>query len=199
MTSPAIAALTLKGPPPSDALHATNPTSPGAVVWFTGLPASGKSSMAKRAYKRVRRAGVACCMLDGDEVRAALEPPPAYDDAGRADFYVTLANMAALLAHQGMVVMVAATAHLRVYRSHARKVSPKYIEVHVALPLHHCKQRDTKGLYAAAAAGAIAALPGVGADYQPPLHPDVIANGGKDTAALRQVVSLVLARVASSV
>ncbi len=185
----------MKGPPPSDALHATNPTAEGAVVWFTGLPASGKSTLAQRAYKRVRRAGVACCLLDGDAVRAAFEPTPRYDAAARADFYVTLANLAALLAHQGMVVMVAATAHLRLYRQHARQVAPHYIEVYVALPLHHCKQRDTKGMYAAAQVGAIDELPGIGVIYQPPAAADVTASGGKDTAALRQVVAHVLAMV----
>ncbi len=66
----------------------------------------------------------------------------------------------------------------------------------MALPLHHCEQRDTKGLYASAKAGAIDTLPGKGVPFEAPLAADITAQGGKDTAALREVVELVLARVA---
>ena len=188
--------VSVKGPPPSDALHATNPQAAGAVVWLTGLPASGKSTLAKTAAKRLRRAGIACCLLDGDAVRAAFEPAPGYGEGDRANYYVTLGNLAALLAAQGMVVVVPATAHLRVFRKHARNVATRFVEVHVALPAHHCASRDTKGLYQAAEAGAIGQLPGVGVTYEPPLEPDVVASGGKDTQALRQLVELVQSLVA---
>ena len=90
----------------------------GVVVWLTGLPSSGKSTLARRVAATLRAAGRAVALLDGDEVRACLVPSPGYDDAGRGAFYATLARLAALLAHQGLVVLVPATAHRAEYRRH---------------------------------------------------------------------------------
>jgi len=59
----------------------------GAVVWITGLPASGKSALADRVHRRLQYEGKACCVLDGDEVRAALVPSPGYDEDARHAFY----------------------------------------------------------------------------------------------------------------
>lgn len=140
----------------------------GVVVWITGLPSSGKSTLARRTAELVERSVV----LDSDEVRAALTPPPGYDDAGREAFYETLAKLAALLASQQLVVLVPATANLRRYRDRARALAPAFVEVLVDTPLAECRRRDAKGLYAAPPA----TLPGVGAPYQPPLSPDLVVR-----------------------
>ena len=84
--------------------------SSGTVVWITGLPASGKSTLAQRIKAKIETAAP-CCVLDSDELRFALVPPPGYDDRGRDDFYATVARLAAMLARQGLVVLVAATAN----------------------------------------------------------------------------------------
>ena len=160
----------------------------GAVVWVTGLPSSGKSTFAARARDRLCAAGLPTCVLDGDEVRAALSPPPGYDEPARDHFYATLANVAALLAAQGLVVLVAATAHRRAHRAHARAVAPRFFEIHVATPSAECARRDTKGLYAAAARGAIRDLPGRDAPYEPPESPLVVAGGGHDEDAVERLV-----------
>ncbi|HEU4532908.1 MAG TPA: adenylyl-sulfate kinase, partial [Polyangiaceae bacterium] len=119
----------------------------GVVVWVTGLPASGKSTFGRALVEALKAEGRAACLLDGDEVRAALEPKPGYDDAGRDAFYGTLASLASLLSHQGLAVVVAATAHRRAYRERCREIAPAFVEVFVDVPLGECRRRDDKGLY----------------------------------------------------
>jgi adenylylsulfate kinase len=156
---------------------------PGAVVWITGLPSSGKSTLAARIAAQLRGGGVAAAVLDGDQVRAALDPRPGYDAEGRSRYYGTLAHLAALLARQGLVAIVAATAHRRAFRQRARALAPRFVEVLVDAPIETCAARDTKGLYAAARRGAVTELPGVGAGFERPEAPDVVASGGEDPDA----------------
>jgi adenylylsulfate kinase len=154
----------------------------GAVVWLTGLPASGKSTLAHALAGRLREADREPLLLDGDDVRDALVPRPGYDDFARESFYRTLAGLAGLAARQGLIVVVAATAHRRAWRDAARATAPRFVEVHVATPLDECRRRDPKGLYGSG--DARRALPGVGLPYEPPEHPEVIVRPGAETRAL---------------
>lgn len=154
----------------------------GAVVWFTGLPGAGKSSLAERFAARLRAAGVATALLDSDQVRDALVPPPGHDDLSRDAFYRTLAGLAAMLARQGLVALVPATAHRRVWRELARALSPRFVEVHVDTSLDECRRRDPKGLYAAA--GALPHLPGVNVPYEPPRAPELVVHPGDEARAI---------------
>lgn len=157
----------------------------GAVVWLTGLPASGKSTLAGQLAARLREARRPAVILDGDEVREALVPRPAHDDAGRDAMYRTLAGLAALVARQGVIAIVAATAHRQAWRALARSLAPRFVEVHVATPLAECKRRDPKGLYAAPPPG----LPGVGVAYEVPVHPEVVAPAGDDAGAIAAILA----------
>jgi len=161
-------------------------SSGGTVVWITGLPASGKSTLAAHVAARLRASRAPVVVLDGDAVREVIVPAHGYDPASRDAFYRTLAGLAALIAHQGAITIVPATAHLRTWRDQARSRAPRFVEVHVATPLEECRRRDPKGLYARA--GDAGALPGAGADYEPPLHPEVVADGGDDDGAVRAVL-----------
>jgi adenylylsulfate kinase len=163
----------------------------GAVVWITGPPASGKSTLAARLHQALARDHPACCVLDGDAVRTAIVPPHGYAPAERDAFYETLARLAALLARQGLVVIVAATSHRRAHREQARAHAPQLIEVYVRVPLEECERRDPKGLYAAARAGALSGLPGADVTYEAPTVPEVIARGGDDTEAVAQILDKV--------
>jgi adenylylsulfate kinase len=157
----------------------------GAVVWVTGLPAAGKSTLARRLAARLREAGRACLVLDSDEVRAAIRPPHGYDEAGRDAFYGTLAALAALAARQGLVAIVPGTAHRRAWREQARQGAPRFVEVYVATPLEECRRRDPRGLYGSGVAG----VPGVDVPYEPPPAPDVVAPRGDDPVAVDQVLA----------
>ncbi|MBK9266592.1 MAG: adenylyl-sulfate kinase [Polyangiaceae bacterium] len=162
----------------------------GAVVWITGLPSSGKSALAERLRKRFLHAHRPTVVLDGDAVRAAIKPAVAYDEQARSDFYETLANLAALFAAQGLMVIVPATAHLRKYRDRAKELAPRYIEVYVHVSPARCAERDAKGLYAAVREGKVTGLPGADLPYDVPEAPDVIALGGFDDEAIGKIVRL---------
>jgi adenylylsulfate kinase len=163
----------------------------GSVVWLTGLPSSGKSLLATRVFELLSQQNVPSCVLDGDEVRAALSPAPGYDEQGRRSFYATLGQLAALLAGQGLVVLVPATANRRAFRDAARDAAPHFVEVFVDVPLDVCRSRDAKGLYEKAQAGEVADMPGADANYETPSAPDVIAAGGEDAAARERIVAIV--------
>lgn len=162
----------------------------GAVVWITGLPASGKSTLARAVLARLAARGRPGLLLDGDAVRAALSPPPGYGDAARDAFYATLGALALLAAGDGLVAVVAATAHRRAFRDRVRARAPRFVEVHVATPAGACAARDPKGLWARARAGDAPALPGAGAAYEPPLAPEVVAADGEDEGALRGALAM---------
>jgi adenylylsulfate kinase len=161
----------------------------GAIVWFTGLPASGKSTLARRVHAHFVATGRTSVLLDGDELRDVLDAH-AYELADRERFYRSLAALAALLANQGLVVLVAATAPRRQDRDRARAQvvgDGVFVEVWVKTPLSECAARDPKGLYARARRGDAKELPGVGVAYEPPLGPEVIADGGLDDTAVAAI------------
>jgi adenylylsulfate kinase len=147
-------------------------------VWLTGLPSSGKSTLAHEVARRLRARGhAAVLVLDGDDVRAALRPAPGYDEAARDAFYETLAHLAALGASQGLVVLVPATANRRAFRARARALAPgRFVEVFVDTDLATCRARDAKGLYARAAHEGGGTLPGAGAGYEPPAAPEIVVR-----------------------
>jgi adenylylsulfate kinase len=152
----------------------------GVVAWFTGLPSSGKSTLAREVAGELRLRDIHAVVLDSDDLRASLVPPLGYDDASRQHLYGTLARLAALIARQGHVVLVPATAHRRIYRDAARALAPAYLEIHVDTPLDECRRRDTKGLYAAHAAQA----PGASLPYEPPVAADFTVHpSDRDAAA----------------
>ncbi len=159
----------------------------GAVVWLTGPPAAGKSTLAAALAVALRARGLPTLVLDGDDVRAALVPTPGYDDAGRDSFYRSLIGLGVLAAAQGLMVVIPATAHRRAWRELARARAPRFVEVHVATPLALCRARDPKGLYAAAGPGST--LPGAALAYEPPLAPEVIATPGAEAQAIDAVLA----------
>jgi len=177
------------------ARRATRGAARGAVAWITGLPAAGKSTFGRALAARARAAGLPAALLDGDAVRAALGRPAGRGAAERDAFYAALARLAALLARQGLTVVVAATAPRRAHRALARRLAPAFVEIHVATPAEACARRDPKGLWGAARAGRLPALPGAGAPYEPPRRAAVTAAGGRDREALAAALSAALAVV----
>jgi len=164
----------------------------GAIVWFTGLPASGKTTLAHRVRAALPPVPGAL-VLDSDELRAALGERGFADD-DRDRFYAIVARLAVMVAHQGLIALVAATAPRRAHRDAARASGAPFVEVWVRTSAEECARRDPKGLYAAARRGDVPALPGVGAAYEPPASPDVIADGGEDERALAAILELVARR-----
>jgi adenylylsulfate kinase len=163
----------------------------GVVVWVTGLPSAGKSTFARNAHEALRADRCAVCLFDGDAVRRAVFPELGYTPAERAKFYEALANLAALVARQGLVVLVAATAHRREFRARGRELAPAFVEVWVSTPQEECVARDASRLYAGQRGGAVHGLPGGDEVYEPPEAPEIVARGGFDVAALEALFALV--------
>jgi adenylyl-sulfate kinase len=162
---------------------------PGGTVWFTGLPASGKSTIAAAVEARLLAEGHGAYVLDGDNLRHGLNGDLGFSADDRAENVRRTAEVAALLADAGVLVLVALVSPYRADRAAARAVHDRlglpFLEVHVATSLEECERRDPKGLYARARAGELQHLTGVDDPYEPPLDPDVVvgASGSLDDAA----------------
>lgn len=163
----------------------------GLVLWFVGRPASGKSTLARLLHQRLAEQGIVSCVLDSDELRAILTPQPTYADAERDWFYGALVNLAAILARDGVHVLIAATGPRRAYRAAAQQQIARFAEIYVTCSLVTCQARDPKGLYAQAQTGVVTNLPGAGGRFEAPLAPALILDTEQQTPA--ESVALVLA------
>src|SRR5215208_5588039 len=160
---------------------------PGATVWFTGLPSSGKSTVAAAVEARLLGEGRAAYVLDGDNLRHGLNGDLGFSPEARAENVRRTSEVAALLADAGVVVIVALVSPYRADREQARAVHERlgigFVEVYVATPLEECERRDPKGLYARARAGEISGLTGVDDPYEPPEAPEVVVGVGDGVEA----------------
>ena len=143
------------------------------AVWLTGLPASGKSAIAKALCGKLAHAGLAVEVLESDAVRKLITPAPTYAREERDLFYSALAFFGSRLVAHGVPVIFDATANRRAYRDLARALIPNFVEVAVVCPLDICQQRDHKGTYRRGLAGRSATVPGMQDPYEPPLKPEV--------------------------
>ena len=166
----------------------------GATVWMTGLPGSGKSTIASGDEAALLGAGRSVYILDGDNLRHGLNGDLGFSAEDRTENVRRTAEVSALLADAGVVVLVALVSPYRADRDAARAVHAArglpFLEVHVATPLEECDRRDPKGLYARARAGEITGLTGVDDPYEPPVAADVVVGAGE---GLDEAVALVLA------
>ena len=149
----------------------------GATVWLTGLPASGKSTLAAAVEARLIAAGRPALRLDGDNLRHGLNGDLGFSPADRAENVRRTAHVAALLAEAGVVAIVALVSPVLADREAARLVHERaglpFHEIYVNTSLAECERRDPKGLYARARAGELTGLTGLDAPYEPPATPDL--------------------------
>src|SRR3954452_20866784 len=175
---------------------------PGGTVWFTGLPSSGKSTVAAAVEARLLAEGHAAYVLDGDNLRHGLNGDLGFSPAERAENVRRTAEAAALLADAGVVALVSLVSPCAADREAARAVPARreltFLEVWVSTPPEECERRDTKGLYARARAGEIPDFTGVGQPYEEPESPDLEVAFGEplDRAAQRVLDALSAARCA---
>jgi adenylylsulfate kinase len=162
----------------------------GVVIWLTGRPAGGKTTLARALMPLLEQRGYRPVLIDSDHFRDILTPDPTYSAAERDWFYAVLGQLAAWLAKHDLCAIVAATAHLRAYRAQARAIAPRFMEVFVHCPLAVAQARDPKGIYALAAAGKAETVPGIGVPYEPPTTPEATVDTGRlsPTQAARSVM-----------
>ncbi|WP_229869131.1 adenylyl-sulfate kinase [Streptomyces inusitatus] len=149
----------------------------GATIWLTGLPSSGKTTIAYALAERLSTEGLRTEVLDGDEIREFLSAGLGFTREDRHTNVQRIGFVAELLASHGVTVLVPVIAPYADSREAVRKrhaaASTPYLEVHVATPVEVCSERDVKGLYAKQAAGEISGLTGVDDPYEAPVSPDL--------------------------
>lgn len=148
----------------------------GIVVWLTGLPASGKTTLGRALLPLLADRGFRALLVDSDDFRPVLIPEPTYSSAERDRFYEFLGFLASWLAGQGIDTVVAATAHRRLYREGVRRRVTCFAEVYVVCPAEVCRTRDPKGIYARAAQGNATRVPGLGVPYEAPEAPEATVD-----------------------
>ena len=150
--------------------------STGVTVWFTGLPSSGKTTLAHALAKRLADEGYDRVeVLDGDLAREHLTKGLGFSREDRAENVRRIGWVASLLARNGVVVLASVISPYRDDRDAVREMhGERFVEVHVATPLDVCAERDVKGLYAKQRAGELSGLTGVDDPYEPPLRPEVV-------------------------
>jgi bifunctional enzyme CysN/CysC len=146
-------------------------------VWFTGLSASGKSTLADATARLLADRGRACYLLDGDNLRHHLNADLGFDRAGRAENVRRIGEVARLMADAGLVTLVPVISPYRADRERVRAIHAdaglSFLEVHVATPLSECERRDPKGLYRLARAGGLPGFTGIDDPYEAPSAPEL--------------------------
>jgi adenylylsulfate kinase len=173
----------------------------GCVIWFTGLSASGKSTVANLVEQKLYERGVRTYLLDGDNVRYGLNAGPdileerhggefaarfglGFSAEDREENIRRIGAVAKLFCEAGLVALTAFISPYRRDRDAVRATldDGDFMEVFIDTPIEICEQRDPKGLYKKARAGQIKGFTGIDDPYEPPLHPELRVEGGKTDA-----------------
>jgi adenylylsulfate kinase len=150
----------------------------GIVIWFTGLSASGKSTIARAVEEKLFERGHLSYVLDGDNLRHGLNKNLGFSPEDREENIRRIGEVAKLFADAGLITMTAFISPYLKAREHARKLlkEKEFIEVFVKVPLDVAEERDPKGLYKKARAGKIADFTGISAPYEEPAKPELMID-----------------------
>lgn len=153
------------------------------VLWFTGLSASGKSTLADLLHGELSKSGFPCFVLDGDRLRSGLCSDLGFSADDRAENLRRAGEVARLLVDAGLVVIAAFISPYVADRARVRSRFEKnqFYEIFLECPIEVCRQRDPKGLYRKAQEGLIPAFTGVSDPYEPPNAPDLVIRTGELT------------------
>ena len=164
----------------------------GATVWLTGLPASGKSTLAGAVERALVEQGRPAYRLDGDNLRHGLNGNLGFDPADRAENVRRTAHAARLLADAGLVVLVSLVSPYASGRDEARAIHEEsglpFLEVFIDTPLELCERRDPKGLYAKARRGELQGMTGIDDPYEPPVAPEIVVTPAELEASVDTII-----------
>lgn len=146
-----------------------------AVLWFTGLSGSGKSTIANAVESKLLSLGKHSYLLDGDNIRHGLNKDLGFSDEDRIENIRRIGEVAKLFVDAGTIVLTAFISPFVAERNQARNLvaDGEFLEVYVDTPLEVCEQRDPKGLYKKARAGEIKNFTGIDSEYEAPLRPEI--------------------------
>ena len=149
---------------------------PGFVVWLTGLPGSGKTTIALKLEPELRKLDMPVEILDGDEIRKNLSKGLGFSREDRETHLKRVTYVAKLLSRNGVAVIAAFISPYRSIREYARKETTNFMEVYVRCSVETCAIRDPKGLYKKASTGQITDLTGPQDLYEEPTNPDLVVD-----------------------
>jgi adenylyl-sulfate kinase len=154
----------------------------GGILWLTGLPGSGKTTLAGELAQCMKARGYSVFVLDGDALRSGLNTDLGFSTVDRDESVRRAGEVAALVARQGTIVIAAFISPRRAARDRLRQLhGGLFREVWLSAPLSTCESRDPKGLYARARRGEIAEFTGVGAPYETPQAADLVLDTGRES------------------
>jgi len=155
----------------------------GVTVWFTGLSASGKSTIATSVDQLLTSRGKHCYVLDGDNIRFGLNRDLGFSPEDRNENIRRIGEVAKLFTQAGIINLTAFISPYIEDRDRNREIQePRdFIEVYVECPLEACEKRDPKGLYAKARAGLVKEFTGISAPYEAPVNAEVVLHTDRET------------------
>lgn len=155
------------------------------TIWMTGLPASGKSTLAVALEKTLWDRNIHAFVLDGDNIRHGLNKDLGFSPDDRVENIRRIGEVAKLFTAAGVINVTAFISPYRSDRDQARALveTGEFVEVFVDCPVEECERRDPKGHYKKARAGEIREFTGVSAPYEPPLHPEITVHTARQTEA----------------
>jgi bifunctional enzyme CysN/CysC len=178
--------------------HAAAKNQKPAVLWFTGLSGSGKSTVANLVEKKLHALGKHTFLLDGDNVRHGLNKDLGFTEADRIENIRRVGEVARLMTDAGLIVLTAFISPFRAEREMVRKLLPEgeFVEVFIDTPLEEAERRDVKGLYKKARSGDLKNFTGIDSPYEAPEAPAIRIDTTRTSAedAAEQIVELLLAR-----
>lgn len=151
------------------------------TLWLTGLPSSGKTTIAKHLASVLLAQGKVVEVLDGDDLRKSISQGLGFTSEHRWEHIRRVGSLAEVLQGRGTIAIVAAISPYRQLREEMRNKLRTYVEVFVNAPLSICEQRDVKGLYRRARTGELRNFTGVDDDYEPPISPEVECCTDRET------------------
>jgi adenylyl-sulfate kinase len=155
----------------------------GFTLWFTGLPCSGKSTLAELLAAEFKSRGRFVEIMDGDEVRKHLTKGLGFSREDRDENIRRIGYVCRLLSRNGVIAIAAAISPFRAIRDEVRAGHQgNFIEIYVDTPLELCIQRDVKGMYKKAIAGEMKNFTGISDPYEPPTSPEIVIHTAKEDA-----------------
>ncbi len=165
----------------------------GVTIWFTGLPCSGKTTLANKVKEELEKRGYRVEQLDGDVTRKYLSKGLGFTKEDRDENIRRVGFVCELLTRNGAIVTAAFVSPYREIRDEIRKKIGNFVEVYVKCPVEVCIQRDVKGMYKKALAGEIKNFTGISDPYEEPLNPDVVVETDKES--IEESASKVIAKL----
>jgi adenylyl-sulfate kinase len=170
-------------------------TQRACVLWFTGLSAAGKSTLANLVENKLNQMRQHTYLLDGDNIRHGLNGDLGFSDAHRVENIRRITELTRLFVDAGLIVISALISPFRADRDLARSLhSGRFIEIYLDTPIEICEQRDKKGLYKKARLGQIANFTGIDSPYEPPSNPELIIKTHEEAtdASVQKIINFLI-------